>query len=515
MQLPNRNQKVAYAARISQKLSGPSEAITGFVDLLVDEVTRNGPANALDDLTQVQVAATRLGVMIANISTDPRDIASDPNLQAQLRHDLRSPINAIIGYGEMIAEDFESSLAPSALDDLNVILREARRLTVRIDEIVDGAHATEDETQDLQNKKIAAKLEQSLSSAVRPKDDLVGNILVIDDEAPNREILTRQLKNRGHSVRAVGSAAETFEALDQEIVDLILLDILMPDVNGIEVLQRLKTTGELNEIPVVMVSGLKETDAVAKCLNLGAEDYLPKPIDPILLHARVDACLERKRWRAKEIAFAKEIKFEKDRADALLSSMLPAPIIQRLNEGETQIADRFDEATIIFADIVDFTPLVARMDASELVRELSSVFTEFDALAERHGIEKIKTIGDAYMAASGIPVHRNDHADAAVDFTKQMIARIEDSSVNRAGLQIRVGIHTGPVIAGIIGRTRSVYDVWGATVNLASRLEATGQAGRIHVSAETMHALSDGYLVSQKRVHDIKGVGPVTSYFIE
>lgn len=509
-----RSQKLAYAARISQKLSGPSEAIIGFLGLLSDELERSGPSGILEDLSKVQIAATRLGDMISKLSSDPRDIAADAELQARLRHDLRSPINVIIGYLEMMSEDFEDELAPSSVRDINSILREARLLAVRIDEVVDGAQPTQAETNDLQEAEIAAGLAQSLSGDGLKNTALTGHILVIDDEAPNREILRRQLERKGHTVTTVSSANETFAAMAKERFDLLLLDILMPDTNGIETLERLKADPETSEIPVVMVSGLKETGAIARCISSGAEDYLPKPIDPILLHARVDACLERMQWRAREIAFTQEIKYERDRADTLLQSMLPAPVIVRLNNGETQIADRFDGASIIFADIVDFTPLVTRIDAGDLVRELSRIFTAFDELTDIHNIEKIKTIGDAYMAASGIPAHRHDHALAAVRFSRDMLKAMSDNTISTAGLQIRVGVHSGPVIAGLIGRTRSIYDVWGETVNLASRLETSGRAGKIHISGATKQLLGEEPMDASEHVHDVKGIGRLTSYFI-
>ena len=512
---PDSDQKLAFATRISQNLNGPSEAILGFLALLIEEVRRSGPADALDDLGKVEAAAIRLSLIVQRLSSDPRDISRDNELQARLRHDLRTPINAIIGYSEMIKEDFEPDLGPSSVRDIDAILNEARRLALKIDEVVDGAESEEGKADRRGEAEIAESLVLSLKEAKTDQYALTGYILVIDDEAANREILTRQLERRGHRVAAVGSASETFKAMREDRFDLVLLDILMPDTNGIEVLEHIKSDPASREIPVVMVSGLKETGAIARCISIGAEDYLPKPIDPVLLHARVDACLERMRWRSREIAFTKEIKYEKERADMLLHSMLPAPVIQRLNAGETQIADRFKEATIIFADIVDFTPLVTRMDASDLVKELSSVFTAFDELVNKHEIEKIKTIGDAYMAASGIPAHREDHAKAAVAFARDILTVMSDSSINQVGLKIRIGIHTGPVIAGLIGRKRSVYDVWGETVNLASRLESTGQAGKIQISAETKVALGSYLEDYQERRHNVKGIGQITSYFIK
>ncbi len=509
-----RKDKLALATRISQNLNGPSEAIVGFHNLLTEEVRRTGPTAALEDLQKIGVAASSLTQMVEMLGKGAHQISADKDAQAKLRHDLRSPINAIIGYSEMVLDDFETDLEPSARRDINAILNEARKLALQIDSTISDDDIQNSAEESDRDQKIAASLERSLATPDDGREILTGHILVIDDEAANREILTRLLERRGHSVRSVGSAKETYESLKREEFDLVLLDILMPEVNGIDVLERIKKDPSWREIPVVMVSGLNETNAIAKCISVGAEDYLPKPIDPVLLHARVDACMERSRWRAKELAFTNEIKYERDRADKLLHSMLPAPVIKRLNDGETNIADRFVGATIIFADIVEFTPLVARMDAGDLILELSNLFTAFDDLATLHGIEKIKTIGDAYMAASGIPLHRKDHAHAAVSFARDILRTMSDSTVSSAGLQIRIGIHSGPVIAGLIGRKRSIYDVWGETVNLASRLEATGRSGHIHISAETKDALGDHLPNAEAQTHFVKGVGEITSYFV-
>ncbi|TMM51712.1 adenylate/guanylate cyclase domain-containing protein [Sulfitobacter sabulilitoris] len=506
--------KLALATRISQKLMGPSEAISGYHALLIEEVRRVGPAEALADLDRIGLAAARLVEMVQSLSARSNDIATDEASQARLRHELRSPINAILGYSEMVLEDFERALPASALSDIRAMVNEARRLPVQIDAVFDPEAGTDDALSLGEEEQIAAGLEKSLSISDTGRQHLTGHILVIDDEPANRDILTRLLERRGRSVRAVGSARETYIALREERFDLVLLDILMPDTNGIEVLERIKADPDWREIPVVMVSGLNETGAIARCISIGADDYLPKPIDPVLLHARVDSCLERSHWRARERAFTKEIKFEKDRADALLHAMLPAPIIQRLNAGEAQIADRFVGATIVFADIVDFTPLVARMEAGDLVRELSNIFTAFDDLATRHSIEKIKTIGDAYMAVSGIPAQREDHARIAVDFARDILKTMSDGAVSKEGLQIRIGVHSGPVIAGLIGRKRSIYDVWGETVNLASRLESTGIAGKIQISKATKDALGTYLETVEEREHTVKGIGKVTSYFI-
>lgn len=506
---------LAYATRIAQKLTGPAEAILGFQSLLIEEVRRNGPPAALEDLEKVTDAARRLNDMVQALRDQPGAVERDVQAQSKLRHDLRTPINAILGFSEMVIEDFAAELSLAVRNDIDAVMTEARRFSAQIDSAVSLYGDVGEAWETTADAEIAAGLERTLTSNTKHGKVQIGHILVIDDELANREVLSRQLERQGHSVRAVASASETFEALKQERFDLVLLDILMPDTNGIEVLARIKQDPGMRDMPVVMVSGLRETDAIVKCISAGAEDYLPKPIDPVLLHARVDACLERLRWREREIEFTNQIKYEKERADALLHAMLPAPVIVRLNAGETHIADRFDSATILFADIVDFTPLVARTDPSELLQELANVFSAFDELATKHGIEKIKTIGDAYMAAAGIPVHRTDHAFAAVSFARDIIDTMSDKRISKAGLKIRVGLHTGPVIAGLIGKKRSVYDVWGETVNLASRLESTGEAGKIQISAATRDAIGDHAGQLETRDHDVKGVGQITSYFIK
>ena len=168
----------------------------------------------------------------------------------------------------------------------------------------------------------------------------------------------------------------------QQEFDLVLLDVLMPDMNGIELLLRLRADRRWQRIPVIMISGLNEVDAVARCIEAGADDYLPKPFNPVLLRARINSTLEKKRWLDREHSYLRRIEAEKQRADSLLRAILPCQIVARLQEGEQIIADRFEEATILFADIVGFSPIAARLPASDLVKRLGAMFSLFDELAE-------------------------------------------------------------------------------------------------------------------------------------
>jgi adenylate cyclase len=290
---------------------------------------------------------------------------------------------------------------------------------------------------------------------------------------------------------------------------------LMPHMNGFQVLERLKADERLHDVPVIMISGLQETDSVIRCIEAGAEDYLPKPFNPVLLRARISACLERKRWHDRERRYLERIELEKAKHEALLRNILPGEIVTRLSGGEVVIADRVEEATILFADLVGFTAAASRVTPAVLVNNLNRIFSAFDDLCQRLQIEKIKTIGDAYMAAAGVPLPRPDHAEVMADFALAMLAALERvNAIAEMSFQMRIGIHTGPVVAGVIGSHRFLYDIWGDTVNLASRLESHGLPGRIHVSPQTRQLLEGRYHLEARGLINLRGIGKARTAFL-
>ena len=209
--------------------------------------------------------------------------------------------------------------------------------------------------------------------------------------------------------------------------------------------------------------------------------------------------------------FVREREREHERSERLLLNVLPEPVAMRLKRNEGVIADRFEHATVLFADIVDFTPISAGIAPHEVVELLDAVFSDFDELAERYGLEKIKTIGDAYMAASGIPTPRPDHVQAVADMA---LAMLDVASSHRDGLGLRIGIDTGPVVAGVIGRRKFIYDLWGDTVNTASRMESHGVPGQIQVTERVVTALRDDYVLEPRGPIEIKGKGPMPTWFL-
>jgi len=203
---------------------------------------------------------------------------------------------------------------------------------------------------------------------------------------------------------------------------------------------------------------------------------------------------------------------EQAKSERLLLNVLPDVIAARLKESEEIIADGFEDVTVLFADIAGFTPLAARLSPEELVRMLDGLFSEFDAIAASHGLEKIKTIGDAYMVAGGLPVPRADHAPAIAEMALEMRDAVE--RVSGGSLAVRIGVDTGPVVAGVIGRTKFIYDLWGDTVNTASRMESHGVPGEVQMTSRTAERLRERYDIAARGVIDVKGKGPMETFFL-
>jgi class 3 adenylate cyclase len=508
-----------------QELLAPATALVGYGELLRDESQRLGLVDIAPDAGRILDAAHDLLRLVNRLldgaaGTGPSRAEIDA-IQVKIRHDLRNPLNAIKGYAELLLEDLCEQGGAPLQGDLEALLAESESLLERIDVIVDlsrGAISSEIAGQDqgaLQN--MVANLVRTVKPIeahnARPQE--TGRLLVVDDNASNRDLLFRRLSHDGHHVVRAGSGQRALEILAVEEFDLVLLDLMMPDLNGFQVLQRLKADERLYAIPVIMISGLQEIDSVVRCIEAGAEDYLSKPFNPVQLRARISACLERKRWRERERRYLERIEFERERHEALLRNILPGQIVTRLNDGEVVIADRVEEATILFADLVGFTEIALRLSPPVLVDYLNRIFSAFDGLCHKMGIEKIKTIGDAYMAAAGLPQPQPRHAVAMADFAFAMLATLDQ--INRTletPLQVRIGIHTGPVIAGVIGVNKFIYDVWGDTVNLASRLEAHGLPGRVHISETTRRSLIEHYDSEPRGVIEVKGMGRISTSFL-
>jgi class 3 adenylate cyclase len=509
----------AVRAQLRQEFAAPAASIVGYAEMLIEDAGQLGLGAMRPDLDRVHTAGQSLQRLIGDILA--RDAGSDDEetLRKHLRHDLRTPINAIKGYGEMLLEDAESDGLADFAQDLRRLLVAAEGMLGRIDALVDltheGAAADAADPAEPLTSLVSHAFESMHFARDATRPDPVGRILVVDDNEPNRDLLARRLTRDGHQVELAADGYQALAAVAERPFDLVLLDLMMPGISGYEVLGRLKADEGTREIPVIMISALDEMDTIVRCIEAGAIDYLPKPFDPTLLRARIGSSLDNKLLRDRERQILAELRVEKERNDALLHSILPHAIVERIKAGGGLIADDVAEVTIIFADLVNFTQLAGSMEASALVRLLNEVFSAFDRLAQSHGAEKIKTIGDAYMVALGLPESRPDHVEAAAALALALIEAMKGIVAEKGvPLALRVGIHCGPVVAGVIGQEKFAYDVWGNTVNIASRLESHGSPGRIHVS-QAVHARLEGrYRFEDRGLITLKGAGEARTYFL-
>lgn len=293
-------------------------------------------------------------------------------------------------------------------------------------------------------------------------------------------------------------------------------------MNGMEVLTVLRDTPHHPWPPVIVISGGTNLDDAVRCIEMGAEDYLSKPFNPVLLRARVTTSVERKKLRDQEALRMRQLEQqheaitqEQAKTEQLLLNILPRKIAQRLKAGEEHIADAFPNVSVLFADMVGFTAMSRTMKASDLVKVLSDLFSRFDLITEKHGLEKIKTIGDCYMLAGGVPEPSDDHAHAAIDAALDMCLALEEIRERTGGaLRMRIGVHSGPIVAGVIGLRKFTYDLWGDTVNVASRMESTGEPGRIHVSVHTADLIRSQFKLESRGCIEVKILGAVETYFV-
>ncbi len=337
----------------------------------------------------------------------------------------------------------------------------------------------------------------------------LGYVLIVDDEEHNRTLLRDPLEAGGYEIAEAVNGLLALEMVAARLPDVILLDVMMPKMDGFEVCRQLKINPKTAHIPVLMITALSERDDRMTGIYAGANDFLNKPIDVRDVTVRVRNAIQMKHLHD-------QLQVAQEKSEQLLLNILPKAIAERMKKGETNIAESFPDVTVLVADLVGFTTLSAHIGPEQIVQLLNEIFSAFDLLTEKHGLEKIKTIGDAYMVAGGISFPRTDHAEASAELALAMQEEIQrlnheyDTSV-----RLRIGICTGPVVAGVIGRKRFAYDLWGETVNLACHLEATGEAGKIQIAEATYERLKGKYKFATKHHFDIKGYDGVSAYWLD
>lgn len=354
------------------------------------------------------------------------------------------------------------------------------------------------------------------------KQQFKGTILVVDDTPDNLRLLSSMLAEQSYKVRAMLNGEMALKSAQADPPDLIFLDVNMPHPNGYEVCKQLKASEKTRQIPVIFISALNEALDKVTAFQSGGIDYITKPFQFEEVLARLETHL-RIQWLQQQLQEQNQLllrerellKKEQEKSETLLLNILPRPIAEQLKNHPHAIAEQFDEVTILFADIVEFTPLASRVSAAALVERLNRIFSAFDQLTEEYGLEKIKTVGDEYMVVGGLPVPRRDHAEAIAQLGLAMQDKI--ASFNRDDgqpFQLRIGINTGAVVAGVIGVSKFSYDLWGDAVNVASRMESTAEPGKIQVTAVTYERLKEHFTFEERGYRSIKGKSEMMTYWL-
>jgi adenylate cyclase len=304
--------------------------------------------------------------------------------------------------------------------------------------------------------------------------------LVVDDDAMNRMVLQRSLEREGHAVRVAANGRAALELLRSEPFDIVLLDVLMPEMDGLELLELIQSDDELRATPVIMISALEDMASVVRCIELGAEDYLPKPFDPVLLRARINGCLTKKRLRDVERKYLEE---RHRRVRDLFARFVPEAVVDEVLEhaGEDlRLGGQRRTATVMFCDLRDFTSFAEARPPELVVDVLNRYLSAMSDVILRHGGTLIGFQGDGILAAFGTPIEQPDHADRALSATREMVGQALDGFnawLQEEGIggsfRIGVGLNSGVIMAGNVGSERRLeYTVIGDTTNTASRLEA-------------------------------------------
>ena len=303
-------------ANVRHELRTPLNAVIGYSEMLLEDVEEQGLESLRSDLRRIHSAGSQLLALI-NDTLDPAKIAAGKpdvdlkSLGANLRNDLRTPINAIIGYSETLHEELEALGQADIIPDLQKIRSAAECFLSLIDDVVDFSRIEAGEMPPhVQASDTAATTPWMMADVGPLEEDAVeeaqtdqGPLLIVDDNEVNRDVLARHLGRQGYATAVAENGRQALEMIRMQKFGLLLLDVMMPEMNGYQVLRHLKTDPRLRDIPVIMISALDEIESVVRCIEMGAEDYLPKPFDPVLLRARIGACLEKKRLRDQEIEY--------------------------------------------------------------------------------------------------------------------------------------------------------------------------------------------------------------------
>ena len=423
-------------------------------------------------------------------------LSEDNSDEARRLHDIRNILGAMRGYAELLIEE-PDTLPPHLQATLQRLLQAV-------------ATAAGETADDLSRGPLAIA-----------NDALTGTILAVDDSADNRDLLTRYLNREGHEVIAASSGEEALALLEESVVDLVLLDLIMPGMNGGEVLTGIKANPALRAMPVIMISGRQDRDGIISCIEAGADDYLFKPFNPVLLQARIKAGLERKRWHDREQQYREQLERNQQFIRATFGRYVSDEIVESLLEQPEglKLGGDLREVTMLMSDIRQFSSICEKLAPDDVMKMLNNYLGTMSEIIIGYQGTIDEFIGDAILAIFGAPISRADDAGRAVQCALDMQQAMRDINRDnrRAGLpeiSMGIGVNTGAVIAGNIGsEKRSKYGVVGHQVNVTARIEARTKGGDVLVSGSTLDQLSLPYRAGPRQEVQVKGIDETISIY--
>jgi adenylate cyclase len=516
------------AARLSalrHDLRTPFNQILGYAEMTGEDAEDSGDEGVKEKALAVAACAhSMLAQLTGSITGEPEQIT--PEQLTKARQEIADPMATLQERIVVLGDSVQASevLPEETAGNIEKIQAALHALEKQI-EAMAGWHNAPEPAIFMHSAK--ERWDHATAAAQETKENasaekLRGVILIVDDHRENRDLLRQRLDREGFATEVAVDGLEALDRLEKTRIDLVLLDVLMPGMDGIEVLRRIKTSDSLKVIPVIMLSSLDEIKRVVQCIEGGAEDYLSKPFNPVLLRARINVALERKRLRDEEEhqreemkAMLAELARERKNAHDLLLNILPEKVANDLQQGHSAPM-YFEDCTICFTDFVGFTLSTENMAAEFLVEELHTFFTAFDLVMECYGLEKMKTIGDSYMFASGLPKRHPANPVNALLAALELLHETErlGARPGAPGWKLRIGLHTGPVIAGVVGIRKFAFDIWGDSVNFASRMESSGAPNTINISERTYARVKDFFLCEHRGKVMTKDKREVDMYFV-
>lgn len=509
--------------QLREHLLAPAMSLAGFAEMLRDWL-QSRQLSAWDvELGNIDQSVEQLQAWVAEL--EALVIGEGPVEElSRIRHDMRNALGAVSGYAELILDELEEDdgLDASGCTCLERLIRESGNLLVSIDQVT-GSHDSEAQSGEGLGD-LAGILESLTVGRADDEADITdGRILIVDDHESNRVLLSHRIEQQGHDPHTAASGRIALDMMAEEPFDLVLLDLMMPDMNGFEVLKVMHETDELRNIPVIVVTGLNDHEGAVRCIEAGAQDYLTKPVNPVLLQARMRACLERKRWHDKESQYKRELERSYAFVRKVFGRYLSDEVVGQLLDDDDglKVGGDMQRVTIMMTDLRGFTELSQGLNPVDVVSLLNIYLEEMSSIIVRYGGTIDEIIGDALLVLFGAPLAAPDDAERAIACALEMqmaMERVNQIADSRGlpAVEMGIGINSGDVVVGNIGsELRSKYAVVGHHVNLTGRIESFTVGRQILASEFTVAEVGESVRVGRQFEVDAKGLRePITLYEI-